>query len=517
MHSLCSLRSLHCLNAAKQSRCFTRISRRPVSWAHLSIVRLTSSSATSENVPQHKDHHQEVAEYQKWLPPGVRQVTIPDNEWDTVLFSVRHTLKALDEFIEKCKEEKKSVDFDALQKLRSYLEARAANEVVMEFEVDEDTYNDIMCKIDPNFVPTVSWETRLLNARGPTMYALYKLRSLLKHMPSTWLEQLAVIAEARDDKFARSFPKIAEMIQETVKRKEEKYQKAKAEAKETTYPFRGVRTGIPDGKDQLFFYQYKQAEKRIFRSRDQTINLDDKFGSILTLIRARLRRYKAARLEHQIASTSKRLEKMTKAKKLGQVHRINADEPRPYFWWFDRTPYLPKDLNWKLLDNDIAAAKSDISRLLKDPTFFTDPERARLSRALSACFDPTTINGEMKIYTRPSFNPPTMYRPSPYTPEEARIIGFDRLRDRFAAILDMDPPQPLTAQEEIIAVKLQRLWTEIYPLATLSERWEFAETFDISPGERTLDWVHSYPPPFHTYEELPILKEPEEDPHWHEH
>jgi hypothetical protein len=25
----------------------------------------------------------------------------------------------------------------------------------MEFEVDEDTYNDIMCKCDPNFVPTV--------------------------------------------------------------------------------------------------------------------------------------------------------------------------------------------------------------------------------------------------------------------------------------------------------------------------------------------------------------------------
>jgi hypothetical protein len=36
----------------------------------------------------------------------------------------------------------------------------------------------------------------------------------------------------------------------------------------------------------------------------------------------------------------------------------------------------------------------------------------------------------MKIYTRPSFNPPTMFRPSPYTPEEEGFVGFDRISER---------------------------------------------------------------------------------------
>jgi hypothetical protein len=86
---------------------------------------LSSTGTVSE--PQ--KHHQEVANYQQWLPPGVRQVTIPDNEWDSVLFSARHSLKALDNIIEKCQKENRTVDFEALQRLRAYLEHRAANEV----------------------------------------------------------------------------------------------------------------------------------------------------------------------------------------------------------------------------------------------------------------------------------------------------------------------------------------------------------------------------------------------------
>jgi hypothetical protein len=89
-------------------------------------VRFLSSTGT---VSEPQKQSQEVTDYQKWLPPGVRQVTIPDNEWDSVLFSARHSLKALDKIIEKCRTENRNVDFDALQKFRSYLEHRAANEV----------------------------------------------------------------------------------------------------------------------------------------------------------------------------------------------------------------------------------------------------------------------------------------------------------------------------------------------------------------------------------------------------
>lgn len=39
------------------------------------------------------------------------------------------------------------------------------------------------------------------------------------------------------------------------------------------------------------------------------------------------------------------------------------------------------------------------------------------------------------------------------------------------------------------------------------------EQFDVSPGERTLDWTLSYPPPDHTFIEVPIIKEAPEEVH----
>ncbi len=43
----------------------------------------------------------------------------------------------------------------------------------------------------------------------------------------------------------------------------------------------------------------------------------------------------------------------------------------------------------------------------------------------------------------------------------------------------------------------------------------FAEQFDISPGERTLEFLQSFPPVEHTYEEIPIIKEVDEEEEHH--
>jgi len=69
-----------------------------------------------------------------------------------------------------------------------------------------------------------------------------------------------------------------------------------------------------------------------------------------------------------------------------------------------------------------------------------------------------------------------------------------------------------TAMEDIVALKLERLalW---YGLNLENEndliRFNaFMQQFDVSPGERTLDFTQDAKPPEHTFDELPIIKLP---------
>jgi len=72
-------------------------------------------------------------------------------------------------------------------------------------------------------------------------------------------------------------------------------------------------------------------------------------------------------------------------------------------------------------------------------------------------------------------------------------------------------PPYSNALEEIFHMKLIRLATE-YLHFDLNTDWgiaqfdAFCHEFDISPGEDTLERCHPYPPPHHTYDELPIMK-----------
>lgn len=87
---------------------------------------------------------------------------------------------------------------------------------------------------------------------------------------------------------------------------------------------------------------------------------------------------------------------------------------------------------------------------------------------------------------------------------------------RFRKFLDntfMDPfAYPFnSAVEEIIHLKLERLAEDYFGFDLSTDAGQlmfenFVHAYDISPGEDTLDRTHSYPPAFHTYEELPIIK-----------
>jgi len=75
---------------------------------------------------------------------------------------------------------------------------------------------------------------------------------------------------------------------------------------------------------------------------------------------------------------------------------------------------------------------------------------------------------------------------------------------------EIEPIKRNTAAEDIITLKLERL-AEWYGMDLENEndlvRFSvFMHQFDISPGERTLDWTVDSLPPEHTFEELPIIK-----------
>lgn len=74
------------------------------------------------------------------------------------------------------------------------------------------------------------------------------------------------------------------------------------------------------------------------------------------------------------------------------------------------------------------------------------------------------------------------------------------------------PPNTFnTAQDEVFHLKLRRLATDFYGLdletdVGLATFDQLVHTFDVSPGEETLDRTHPSPPDHHTYVELPIIK-----------
>jgi len=88
---------------------------------------------------------------------------------------------------------------------------------------------------------------------------------------------------------------------------------------------------------------------------------------------------------------------------------------------------------------------------------------------------------------------------------------------KFSKILDYFLKSPSfpqgfnSGQEELFHMKFCRLMEDYYDidldtiegLATVDD---LVHTFDVSPGEETLERCHAFPIPEHTYDELPIIK-----------
>jgi len=68
-----------------------------------------------------------------------------------------------------------------------------------------------------------------------------------------------------------------------------------------------------------------------------------------------------------------------------------------------------------------------------------------------------------------------------------------------------------TGQDHIFHLKLQRLLNDFYGLDPFSEEGvamidQLIHSYDISPGEDTIERINAIPMPFHTMAELPIIK-----------
>lgn len=72
-----------------------------------------------------------------------------------------------------------------------------------------------------------------------------------------------------------------------------------------------------------------------------------------------------------------------------------------------------------------------------------------------------------------------------------------------------DDPQNWNDMDYVWKLKVERLQRELH--ISPEEAPKFRKDYDISKGYLTLEWILPSPPPEHTFEELPIIKETEEE------
>jgi len=125
-----------------------------------------------------------------------------------------------------------------------------------------------------------------------------------------------------------------------------------------------------------------------------------------------------------------------------------------------------------------------------------------------------TAQGENSVeFTTREFNAPTQFRvpEKPFTDHPTLSKNFQKTVVDFPTFESEGKALPNNPRELVVDMKIWKLFNYVFPnLTTPMDRLAFMEVYDISPGERTLEWTQSFPPPEHTFVEAPIIKEAEE-------
>jgi len=82
-----------------------------------------------------------------------------------------------------------------------------------------------------------------------------------------------------------------------------------------------------------------------------------------------------------------------------------------------------------------------------------------------------------------------------------KVVPFDFEKNKIPKIYE-------DAKFHVLSIRIANLMKNL-GYNTEEQQTEFMESTVISAGYPTLEWAHGTPPPFHTYAELPLIKEPE--------
>eukprot|EP01121_Diplochlamys_sp_Union-15-3_P019864 TRINITY_DN7588_c0_g1_i3.p1 TRINITY_DN7588_c0_g1~~TRINITY_DN7588_c0_g1_i3.p1 ORF type:complete len:335 (-),score=69.20 TRINITY_DN7588_c0_g1_i3:458-1462(-) len=66
--------------------------------------------------------------------------------------------------------------------------------------------------------------------------------------------------------------------------------------------------------------------------------------------------------------------------------------------------------------------------------------------------------------------------------------------------------RPKNTYDDITRMKVDRIFMQ-FNLHTYEQQIDFLDNYELSMGDYGLEWVHGFPPPPHTYDELPLVKE----------
>lgn len=140
--------------------------------------------------------------------------------------------------------------------------------------------------------------------------------------------------------------------------------------------------------------------------------------------------------------------------------------------------------------------------LSTNPTFYVHGDITNLSESVNKLLMDEHPN--VQFEPRADFNPPTAYReltaehlaaePTVHKELQEAALNFPMWEGQKAA-------SAINSAELIVEMKLYKLFNYMFPALSDSAEAQalFMETFDVSPGEPTLEWALSYPTKEHTF------------------
>jgi len=492
---------------------------------------------------------------------------------NTVLFSARYRLELLEKEIETIKKFNPSKEaLELLERDRAILKRQVENEIIIPIEVDADKFEEVKKDLFPSLTGHVTGSMYVAMMGGTTKAQIPKEGELFFDDTHKWVyskpgrfltEQQREAAVAAVFEIMRPFQPTPEMqlaeLQAAKKAREslppvnpEFANDPVAARLGKTRAKQQARTPITEEKLQKLFQETSQSQLVVIDMNlieEQLAARQSELG--LTDDQVEYALYFARELRDKNRNAVKQLGRayLNRELKLGDIrpelrlaglvpstHPLVAQNHSVHFAGNFVNMF---EVNLQALSPHLDAIASRIAdpqkkqrfidtfkkweesfqKLDKSSTAAIEKFRAEVKSTLTQLQAdgsleglPIRLDDTLEFATR-EFNAPTTWRFPTKAQEKHPLLKetMQKATVSFAKHEQDNPLHPSHPLELLIDMKLWRLFNAIYPnLKDLESRKWFMEMYDISPGERTLEWTQSFPPPAHTFVETPIIKEAEE-------